>query len=126
MSGINLTDALSDLSRQGLAGADKHLVVEVAKAVWYSANVPNLGNMPAQLRADAGYIVDRLARFNVLPKWRKLQLLAALEPYKRLSPPSTGSSCRDPLAIAWGASADLTVFMPDLLPYQTRHFAATQ
>lgn len=48
-----------------------------------------------------------------------------LAPYKPISPPATMSACKDVLAIEWGASADLMPFVEELLPYQTRHYAAT-
>ncbi|NVD72559.1 hypothetical protein HUX88_18700 [Duganella sp. BJB1802] len=54
-----------------------------------------------------------------------LDLLASLEPYRPASPLVTGYQCKDVRAIEWGASADLMPFVEELLPYQTRHYAAT-
>jgi hypothetical protein len=122
----SLENMLIDIGRHGLAHVDKILLVEVAMCIWYSDVVPDLRVVPAELHGDVGYLLDRLARFNILSKPRKLQMLAALTPYKVQHRPAPASSCQDPLAVEWGASADLTPLYPTLLPYQTRHFAATR
>ncbi len=121
-----LEHMLIDIGRRGLAHADRVLVVEVAMCIWYSDLVPDLRVVPPELHGDVGYLLDRLARFNVLTKQRKLQLLAALTPYKVQRRPAATSSCQDHLAVEWGASADLTPLYPALLPYQTRHFGDTR
>ena len=46
--------------------------------------------LPAKLRPDAGYLVDRLARFNVLPKEQKLRLLSAVRQYQLFPAPGAG------------------------------------
>lgn len=117
---------LGDVARQGFARVDPKLLREVAERLWYAGEVPNLAEVPAQLRPDAGYLVDRLARFNVLPKEQKLRLLSAVRQYQ--PPPSTPKAevadRKDPLAVAWGASMDLTSRLGELMPYQTRQYAA--
>lgn len=123
---MNLDGTLVELGRQGLAQADSELVVQIAKVLWYSTEIPNLAEMPAAHRNDVGYVIDRLARFNVVPKERKLRLLAAIEPFKGNASQSAPTLGKDPLAVAWGASADMSRFMPDLIPLQTRHYAAGQ
>ncbi|NMG17661.1 hypothetical protein [Aromatoleum bremense] len=117
---------LGDVARQGFARVDPDLLREVAERLWYVGEVPNLAEVPAKLRPDAGYLVDRLARFNVLPKEQKLRLLSAVRQYQPPLPaPSAGvARCKDPLAVAWGASMDLTSRLGELMPYQTRQYAA--
>ena len=117
--------ALATLCSEGLARVDTDLLIRVAVTVWYSRFIPDLSNVPEPCRADIGYLLDRLSRFNIMSKERKLELLASLVPYKPESLPATTSACKDTLAIAWGASADLMPFVDDLLPYQTRHYAVT-
>ena len=121
-----LEQMLGDVARHGFARVDPKLLREVAERLWYAGEVPNLAEVPAKLRPDAGYLVDRLARFNVLPKERKLQLLSAVRQYQPSSPaPKTEVAGRkDPLAVAWGASMDLTSRLGELMPYQTRQYAA--
>ena len=126
MDDRTLENALIDIGRRGLAHVDSLIVVEVAMCIWYSDVLPDLGVVPAELHGDVGYLLDRLARFNVLSKQRKMQLLAALAPYKAQRRPATASASQDHLAVEWGASTDLAPLYPSLLPYQTRHFAATR
>lgn len=73
---------LGDVARQGFSRVDPELLREVAERLWYVGEVPNLAEVPAKLRPDAGYLVDRLARFNVLPKEQKLRLLSAVRQYQ--------------------------------------------
>lgn len=124
MGYLMLEDDLGEVARQGLAHADAGLLRKVAEQLWYSLKVPDLGRLAPNLRPDAGYLVDSLVRFNVLTKEQKLKVLDALAPFKPEK--SSASCCKDPLAIAWGASSDLTRRLADLLPYQTRQYAADQ
>lgn len=113
---------LVELARQGVARVSPAILQQVAEGLWYEKKVPDLSRVPVRYRRDAGYVVDRLLRFNVLSKEQKLAVLRALEPFK---PKEAGSSmaCRDPLALAWGAQADLTSRFPELMPLQTRQYA---
>ncbi len=117
---------LGDVARQGFARVDPKLLRVVAERLWYTGEVPNLAKVRAALRPDAGYLVDRLARFNVLPKERKLRLLSAIRPFQPASPAHNAAAAgrKDPLAVAWGASMDLTSRLGELMPYQTRQYAA--
>lgn len=117
---------LGDVARQGFARVEPELLREVAERLWYEGEVPDLAEVPAKLRPDAGYLVDRLARFNVLPKERKLRLLAAVRQYQPSYPAHRTELAvrKDPLAVAWGASMDLTSRLGELMPYQTRQYAA--
>ncbi len=108
--------ALAVLCSDGLAWMDTDLLIRVAVTVWYSSHIPNLGKVPEPCRADIGYLLDRLSRFNIMSKERKLELLASLEPYRPASPPATESQCKDVRAIEWGACADLMPFVEELLP----------
>ncbi|MFV5215904.1 hypothetical protein ACLIIZ_19455 [Azonexus caeni] len=108
---------------QGVARADSGLLREVAEKLWYGRSVPNLSKFPEPERREAGYLVDRLARVNVMAAARKQKVLAALTPYKPAAPDSQVRH-RDALAVTWGAREDLTSRMAELLPYQTRTYEA--
>lgn len=113
---------LAELARQGVARVSPMVLKQVAEGLWYEKKVPDLNRVPARYRRDAGYVVDRLLRFNVLSKEQKLVVLRALEPFKPKDAKSS-RACRDPLAQAWGAQADLTSRFPELMPLQTRQYA---
>lgn len=113
---------LVEVARQCLAHVSSEVLQQVAEGLWYQQWVPDLSQVPDKYRMDAGYVVDRLLRFNVLTKEQKLTVLSALEPYKpRESKAAT--NCKDPLALSWGARADLTSRFPELMPLQTRQYA---
>lgn len=114
---------LGQVVSQGVARADAGLLREVAEKLWYGRSVPNLSKFSESERREAGYLVDRLARVNVMALARKQKVLAALTPYK----PSTADPQlrnRDALAVTWGVREDLTSRMAELLPYQTRTYEA--
>jgi hypothetical protein len=114
---------LNELGEHGLNGVDREHIIFIAKSVWYYDLIPDLGQISGPFRNDVGYLIDCLARFNVLPKQRKLELISAMERYKPLLP-AVESRCHDPRARAWGASCDIMPFMADILPFQTRHCAS--
>lgn len=120
-SSAEFENVLGQLVGRGFARADAGLLREVAERLWYDHTVPDLSKVPSSLRADAGYLVDRLSRFNVLSRSQKLAVLSALSPFKPAQPKA--SACKDPLALAWGASSDLTARLAELMPYQTRQYA---
>lgn len=118
----DLQRRLTRLAQQGLRLASRDDVVLLADAIWYGGFTPQLKGLSEKAVREAGYVVERLARFNVLPKARKEELRAAVRPYR----PSfkTGNlPGQDVLASIWGASADLSRFFEDLLPLQTRQYA---
>lgn len=92
---------LGDVARQGFARADAGLLRLVAERLWYGRSVPDLGKVPEPYRPDVGYLVDRLARFNVVKAARKQKVLAALTPYKP-SGTAEWQRYRDTLASVWG------------------------
>jgi hypothetical protein len=114
---------LNEIAAQGLHGVDREHIIFIAKAIWYFDLIPDLEQTDGPFRNDVGYLVDCLARFNVLPKERKLELIAAVEPYKP-SVALAASARHDPRAREWNASADIMPFMGDILPFQTRAYAA--
>lgn len=113
---------LVEVARQGLTHVSSELLKQVAEGLWYEKWVPDLSLVPKPYRRDAGYLVDRLLRFNVLTKEQKLTVLSALEPYKPHES-QTATKCKDPLALQWGARDDLTSRFPELMPLQTRQYA---
>ena len=113
---------LGDVVCQGLLRAESGLLRQVAERLWYGRSVPDLSKVPEPYRRDAGYLVDRLARFNVVKAARKEKVLVALLPYKPQGVEQE-QNFRDVLALVWGASSELTPRLAELLPYQTREYA---
>ncbi len=117
----NYEQLLCALVSEGLSRAENGVLLQVAEGLWFESWVPDLSQLPEDLRHDAGYVLDRLARFNVVEKEQKQRVLFAIGPYK---PNSSELSARhkDRLANEWGASEELTPRIPELMPYQTRQY----
>lgn len=114
---------LHEIGQHGLHGVDRELIIFIAKSVWYYDLMPDLDEIEGPFRNDVGYLIDCLARFDVLEKEHKLELIAAVERYKP-SAPALDSERHDPRAREWHSSADIMPFMGDILPFQTRHYAS--
>ncbi|MFZ2267970.1 MAG: hypothetical protein WAV95_10390 [Azonexus sp.] len=91
----------------GLAKVNTSVLGRIANELWYSGHVPDLGLVPPELRGDAGYLIERLTRFNILDQEREAEILVALAPWQDQIEQESAPHCRDPLAHEWGASADL-------------------
>ncbi|AXK37988.1 hypothetical protein DWG20_00280 [Crenobacter cavernae] len=118
----DLEALLREIARQGLQSAPHALLRTVAERIWYHIDIPDLSLLEPELRPVVGYLVSRLLRVNTLDKERKMQLMAAIEPFLPEHPLPTRS--RDPLAVSWGITDNFSPRFGELLPYQTRHYAA--
>lgn len=129
--------ALNRLVRAPLEQADVGVLVEAALAYWYTDFdlEPEILSFLATAVDDieirrAGYFVEKLSQFSCATDWRAANAMSALEHLRRvlladvvLVPPSKRY---DLLALSWGLSKGLGLKVQALLPYQTRHFEATQ
>jgi hypothetical protein len=97
---------------------------DIALAVWYENLTPDISDLNPTQQQKAGYLLDRLMRYNCVSKSRKLELLQLVNTLKinlncLLDFPDSHA---EPLAQAWGLKEDISNFMPHLLEYQTRHY----
>lgn len=97
----------------------------VALALWYQDFVPSVDSFDGKEIGLAGYVLDKLTRYNCLSSEKKYylrtHLLSELEK-KKAALFSGESSSKDMLAKQWGTSVDLKKEFRGLLPYQKRHF----
>lgn len=117
----NYEQLLCALVSEGLSRAENGVLLQVAEGLWFESWVPDLSQLPEDLRPDAGYVLDRLARFNVVEKEQKQRVISAIGSYK----PNFSELLvrhKDKLANEWGASEELTLRLPELMPYQTRQY----
>ena len=94
---MSLLERMNKIACVGLGYADPEDVVYIAKNVWYYDFMPDLSAVSGPYRNDVGYLFDRLARFNVLTKERKLALIYAVAPINlraRCRPRSAGIPVR--------------------------------
>lgn len=96
----------------------------VALALWYQDFVPSVDSFEGQDVVLAGYVLDKLTRYNCLGAEKKAylrtRLLSELE--KKAAHFYAESSSKDMLAKQWGTSVDLKKEFRGLLAYQKRHF----
>lgn len=117
---------LKMLSQKRLSAAQPEEVVATALEVWFGETTPTLSElfmMSNHEQATAGYLLDRLSRFNCVSvdrKYQYQQLCQAL--FNRLKPYPNSTDDVDVLASRWGLSSDLKPFRHHLLPYQTRDY----
>ena len=99
----------------------------VALALWYQGFVPSVDSFNGKDVALAGYVLDKLTRYNCLAAEKKAylrtHLLSELE--QKAAHFFAESSSKDMLAKQWGTSVDLKKEFKGLLAYQKRHFRPT-
>jgi hypothetical protein len=99
-----------------------------ALALWHEGYVPELDELNEVELQKAGYLIDRLMRYNCISKEHKLKLSKLVKSLKqKLSTQlETNSSLVnqgvDPLARKWNLSEDVSSLISPLLEYQTRHY----
>lgn len=101
-------------------------VKAVALGLWYQDFAPDFTQLPVtnlQSQRRAGYLVDRLLRYNGVSDERKKVLFANVTALKiHLKPAVSIKPNVEPLAKSWGLDQDLKRLAKELLPYQTRHY----
>ena len=96
----------------------------VALALWYENFVPDVKPFKGIDAAQAGYVLDKLTRYNCLEHSQKdllrSQLLSQLKQKKNGFAPANNS--RDMLVKEWGASVELKKEFRGLMDYQRRSY----
>lgn len=111
-----------DVVQKGLGRASSQEVAQVALELWYKNYLPSLTGLSAEDKRVAGYLVDRLSRFNCLEPEQKAKLQKVAASVKADLPHRVSTVKVDAVAKEWGLDHDLRPFMKDLLPLQTRHY----
>jgi hypothetical protein len=137
-----LSEALVRLGRGPLDQADDATLIRAAEEVWYEHSSLEtelrlfLACSPDEVAVRrAGYLLEKLTRFSCLSDERASEALGSLsllfENYR--SNAKTGyqrgtrlRDRRDELAVSWGLTEGLGLKVQTLLPYQTRHYAASR
>jgi len=116
------------LAKSGLSPAtsDKE-VVQAALEVWYGkeVDVALFANLTDNEKRTAGYLLDRLSRFNCVEPKRKKMLQALCQSLSGQVAVLNSEHPVDAVAHSWGMNTDLKPFRSALLPYQTRQYQRT-
>ena len=115
-------NSLLNVAHKGLDRVTDQEVVKAALEVWHQGYVPTLSGLPLEERRLAGYLVDRLSRFNCLSAEQKKELQTVASDAKANLPERLSRERVDGLARSWGLDHDLRPFMKALLPFQPRHY----
>lgn len=130
-----LSTELERLAKLPLDQADDAVLVRVARAFWYSADSLEtaLNSFLHKRRSDvevrrAGYLFERLTQFTCATDSRVSEANRALNLVVSHKPSDVVATKGrvDRLALSWGLDKGLGLKVQALLPYQTRHFEATQ
>ena len=100
-------------------------------AIWYEEFTPDVSHIDFSQVSKAGYLIERLLRYNCVSPSRKLTLFNLVnnlrcQPNETPKPPhdyDADSDNIEPLAISWGLNEDISHLMPSVLVYQTRHYS---
>jgi hypothetical protein len=97
----------------------------IALGIWYEDYTPNLDNLESHQLQKAGYIIDRLMRFNCVSKERYLVLLELMSSIPitlvTIKTDLTNNNIES-LAIKWNLNEDISHLVQTVLPFQTRHY----
>lgn len=125
---MNLDQKLRKTVSSPLATLSAEDLKPIALAVWHEEYVPNLNFQDLELHElqRAGYVVDRLMRFNCVSNDRKRELMELVKDVKNNLPQefthASTSQNVEPLAKKWNLGEDISHAIQALLPYQTRHY----
>lgn len=137
-----LSETLNTLGQDPLDQADDEALVSLAHEVWYEHSSVDselrlfLARDPDEVAARrVGYLLEKLTRFPCATDDRAVETLTALALLSKRFPrqdeldPPEGvrlRDLRDELAVSWGVNEGLGPKIQTLLPYQTRHYAASR
>jgi hypothetical protein len=137
-----LSETLNKLGQEPLDQADDETLVSLAHEVWYEHSSVDselrlfLARDPDEVAARrVGYLLEKLTRFPCATDDRAVETLTALALLSQRFPrqdeldPPEGvrlRDLRDELAVSWGVNEGLGPKIQTLLPYQTRHYAASR
>lgn len=97
----------------------------IALGIWYENYTPNLDNLQPDQLQKAGYLIDRLMRFNCVSDTRSLllfQLICDIPTTLFNTTPLPSNINVESLARKWNLNEDISHLIQPLLPFQTRHY----
>ena len=124
MNQENLSSLFKQVISNSFATTEVEDLKTIAIAVWHENYLPSISNLDSLQKKRAGYLIDRLMRYNCVSKSQKLKLLTLVKTLKNSI--STQTNLSNPqvesLAMKWGLDEDISELMIDILQYQTRHY----
>lgn len=115
--------SFNKLVASDLRSASAEDLAELALSVWHEKFVPDVSQLKGAQALKAGYLLDRLMRYDVVKQEQKKNLVhtvSLLRTTNTLQLPVDRKS--DKLAAKWGIDEDVRSQLQKLMPYQTRHY----
>jgi hypothetical protein len=116
---------LERVAAQGLENSSRDEVVSLARAYWHEGFSPDLDRilrLPSDQQKMAGYLTEFFSMFYCMEEERALALVDISNRIKAAVAPNHEENDNDKLAAEWGLVETINTFLPDILPYQTRHY----
>ncbi|WCE31157.1 hypothetical protein [Vibrio sp. SCSIO 43137] len=119
----DVQQAFNSLVTNDFSNASFDDVKAVALAMWHEEFVPSVDGLSEQSARSAGYLVDKLMRYNCVNDEVKALLRIQVMKLKSTATvvPTEDRKC-EKLARSWGLHQDLKLQVRQLLEYQTRHY----
>jgi hypothetical protein len=122
---MNLEQQFKKILDSPLATLSLNDFKPIALGIWYENYTPNLDNLhPYQLQ-KAGYLIDRLMRFNCVSDTRSrilFQLISDIPTTLLNTTPLSLNMNVESLARKWNLNEDISHLIQPLLPFQSRHY----
>ncbi|MCL8307621.1 hypothetical protein [Pseudomonas putida] len=142
VSQADFNDNLLELVSDPFRDQDSQKLIETAVVVWYGdiallqgfSEIARNPSIDDASKKKALYILDTLRRYPCVSAERKQvakeiilkNIVLKSRSGDSLAEERVKTFMLDRLAFEWGLSEDVSALMKDVLPYQTRHYAATQ
>lgn len=118
----NLQELFDRLIKVNNKEDDFDCLKTIALAIWYENFIPETKHLKKQEAAEAGYILDRLTRYNCLNSEQKIIIRSKLKSLEKEIDNNHKILHTDKLAIFWGVERTLKQEFRNLLPYQRRSY----
>ena len=117
MNQENLSSLFKQVISNSFATTEVEDLKTIALAFCHENYLPSISNLDSLQQKRAGYLIDRLMRYNCVSKSHKLELLRLVKTLQNdiSSPINLSESDVEPLAMKWGLNEDISELMPDIL-----------
>jgi len=125
---MDIQNTLEKVAKQGLNASSGDEMLLLACAYWHENFTPDLTRI--KLLADReqhviGYLTQFFSTFNCITDVRTTKLSATANIIRSWTNPTVAKDNFDDIAAEWGLSESISIFLGDILFFQTRHYEHT-
>ena len=118
-------ELLEKISHQGLGNTSKDEMVRLACAYWHEnfwPDVDRILQLDKETQRTAGYLTEFFSSFHCVEKERIAKLVKLAHRIKANVHPNLDLQVMTTIAEEWGVKENMSLFLDDILFYQTRHY----